>query len=79
MLNDYLFGVSRLSEYDSFRELNFHRILLDGEMQCADWLADDKSWLGILHRKKMEPKLRRFLRAKIFRILLLGATIVVIL
>ena len=50
MLNDYLFDVSQLSEYDSFREINFHRILLDGVMPHSHWLADDKSSLGILHR-----------------------------
>ena len=79
MLNDYLFGVSRLSEYDSFRELVFHRILLDGEMPCADWLADDKSWLGILHRKKWSQNSDDSYERFFFRILLLGATIVVIL
>ena len=43
MLNDYLFGVSKFTENDSFRELNIDRILLDGAMPRSDWLADDKS------------------------------------
>ena len=43
VLNDYLFGVSKFPENDSFRELNFHRILLDGVKPRSHWLADDKS------------------------------------